>query len=114
MKSLSVAVLLLYASLLCACSTNRAEPLLVDADGDRKINAKTDAASHEAMLLVSLDNGSVIMQRINSNADVCFKRNSDSSTTCLTQGAAVIDPATDTVIGFEMIEAQIDLIASSD
>lgn len=69
---------------------------------------------NETILLVSLEDGSVIKQTIRSNADLCFKKNSDSSTTCLTQGAPVIDPMTNEVIGFEMIEDQIELVAKSD
>ena len=68
----------------------------------------------EAMLLVSLDDGTVIMQTIESSASVCFKLNSETSTTCLLQGAPLVDPATDAVIGYEMIEEQIELIAKTD
>ncbi|NIO41265.1 MAG: hypothetical protein GTO41_14470, partial [Burkholderiales bacterium] len=42
-------------------------------------------APDEAVLLVSLEDGSVIMQKIASSADICFKMNSASATTCLTQ-----------------------------
>mgnify|MGYP001812459126 FL=1 len=68
----------------------------------------------ETMLLVSLDDGSVIMQTISSSADICFKSNTASSTTCLTRGAPLVDPASDAIIGFEMIEDQIDLFAKQD
>lgn len=71
-------------------------------------------SSRETVLLVSLEDGSVIMQTIQSSADLCFKKNTDSTTTCLTQGAPVYDPATNRVIGFEMIEDQIELVARSD
>ncbi len=53
------------------------------------------------------------MQTINSSADFCFKSNSASSTTCLTQGAPIFSPDTNAIIGFEMIEEQIDLIAKT-
>lgn len=68
----------------------------------------------ETLLLVSLADGSVIKQTISSNADICFKSNSDSATTCLTQGAPIFSPETDQVIGFEMIEERIDLVAKTD
>jgi len=71
-------------------------------------------APNQTILLVSLDDGSVIMQNINTSADICFKSNSDSATTCLTQGAPIIDPVTNRVIGFEMIEDQIDLVGKAD
>ncbi|MBU2676901.1 MAG: hypothetical protein KJP16_07425, partial [Gammaproteobacteria bacterium] len=66
------------------------------------------------ILLVSLEDGSVIKQTIISSAEMCFKKASDSSTTCLSQGAPVIDPYTNDVIGFEMIEEHIDLVAKTD
>jgi len=67
----------------------------------------------ETVLLVSLEDGSVIKQTIYSHADLCFKMNSDSATTCLTQGEPIYDPTTNTVIGFEMIEERIELVAKS-
>lgn len=71
-------------------------------------------SSRETLLLVSLEDGSVIMQTIHSSADLCFKKNWDSATTCLTQGNPVYDPTTSAVIGFEMIEDHIELVAKSD
>lgn len=115
MKPLLVATSLISISLLGACSTTDVMPASPGAVTTVPAMVHTVAATtRETMLLVSLDDGTVIMQTINSGADVCFKRNSDSSTTCLTQGEPVIDPATNKVIGFEMIEAHIDLVASSD
>lgn len=114
MKYLFVTAILISASLLGACSTNGLQPSFPEAVTNNADHFQTVATRHETMLLVSLDDGSVIMQTIDSGADVCFKKNSDSSTTCLTQGAPIIDPDSNVVIGFEMIEAQIDLIAKSD
>jgi hypothetical protein len=68
----------------------------------------------ETVLIVSLEDGSVIMQTISSSADLCFKKSSESATTCLTQGDPVYDPATNAVIGFEMIEDHIELVAKVD
>jgi hypothetical protein len=96
MKYLCVSTLLVLASLLGACGTTGVAP------------------TAETVLLVSLDSGVVIKQTIRANADVCFKNSSDSATTCLTQGEPVMDPATNTVIGFKMIEHHIELIAKSD
>lgn len=71
-------------------------------------------APSETVLIVSLEDGSVIMQTISSSADLCFKKSSESATTCLTQGDPVYDPATNAVIGFEMIEDHIELVAKAD
>jgi len=105
MKYLTITAPLALA--LAACSTQ--EPLSPGSTADQLA-----AAPHETVLLVSLEDGSIIKQTINSGADLCFKMNSDSSTTCLTQGAPVIDPTTNVIIGFKMIEDRIDLVAKSD
>ncbi len=100
MKNLSVASLLACVIAVSACSTQTAA-------------IPQAAEHHETILIVSLEDGSVIMQTINSSADFCFKSNSASSTTCLTQGAPIFSPDTNAIIGFEMIEEQIDLIAKT-
>ena len=66
------------------------------------------------MLLVSLEDGTVIKQTIDVDADVCFKQSTNSSTLCFTQGDAIFDATTNTLIGFEMIEERIDLIAKTN
>lgn len=76
--------------------------------------SSVNASSHEAILLVSLQDGTVIKQSIDVGADICFKQSSSSLTTCLTQGDAIVDPVTNTIIGFEMIEDHIDLVAKID
>ncbi|MBT8066393.1 MAG: hypothetical protein KJO09_04085 [Gammaproteobacteria bacterium] len=110
---LSVALLPFIASLV-ACSTPTTAPQS-SPNYVRHVDVSLSPdSSRETILLVSLEDGSVIMQTIHSSADLCFKMNTDSATTCLTQGAPVYDPATDSVIGFEMIEDQIELVAKSD
>jgi len=101
MKNLSIASLLACVIALSACSTQTAA-------------VPQTTKLHEAVLIVALEDGSVIMQTISSNADFCFKSSSASSTTCLTQGAAIVSPDTNAIIGFEMIEDQIDLVAKTD
>lgn len=114
MKILSWAFLLPVIVGLTACTssitTTRAPADLVH-QVDVTLSPETP---RETLLLVSLDDGSVIMQTIHSSADLCFKKNSDSATTCLTQGDPVYDPATSAVIGFEMIEDHIELVAKAD
>ncbi len=110
MKCLLLPLQLAVTFVLCASFANASatdEAQDVDA-------ALSPDASRETVLLVSLDDGSVIKQTIRSNADLCFKKNSDSATTCLTQGAPVYDPETNAVIGYEMIEDRIELVAKSD
>ncbi len=114
MKNLSVSAILALASLLGACSTTGVTSPFVEPNSLSAIEILSSGATRDTVLLVSLDDGRVIMQTINASADFCFKQNSDSSTTCFTRGEPVIDPATNNVIGFEMIENHIDLIAKSD
>lgn len=76
--------------------------------------AAGEYAPSRTILLVSLEDGTVIRQTIDVDAEICFKQNSARLTTCFSQGAAIVDPATEEIIGYEMIEDQIDLIAKSD
>lgn len=66
------------------------------------------------VLLVALDDGTVIKQTIFVDADICFKQLGVAETTCFIEGAPIYDPATDSVIGYEMIEKQIELIGRFD
>ena len=113
MKYLLIACLLPSMVGLVACSTPRVAPQPAN-DLTRQIDVSLLPESRETVLLVSLEDGSVIKQTIQSTADLCFKNAADSATTCLTEGAPVYDPATNSVIGFEMIEDHIDLVAKSD
>ncbi|MGB5245385.1 MAG: hypothetical protein WBM54_12415 [Woeseia sp.] len=113
MKFMSLLSALMLATLLGACSTTADRThAIVDAKNDARA-LQPVATANETLLLVSLEDGSVIMQTINSDADICFKQITDSSTTCLIQGAPILDPVTQAVIGFETTEAHIDLVASS-
>lgn len=104
---------LLAAALLGACAGS-GQPDAMRAIPYQAASPAAEITRNEAMLLVSLDDGTVIMQTIESSARVCFKLNSATSTTCLLQGAPLVDPETDAVIGYEMIEEQIELIARTD
>lgn len=114
MKFLPAAALPVLALLLGACATSAVESPTSHSLATNVAVSLAPDLQRETLLLVSLEDGSVIMQTIHSSADVCFKVNSASSTTCLTQGAPVIDPETNAVIGFEMLEDHIDLVAKSD
>lgn len=112
MKYLSRTSLMALAICIGSYSTNAVTaPPPADEKAQNIATSLSPAEPHETILLVSLDDGSVIMQTINSSADLCFKSNSGSTTTCLTQGAPILDPSTNTVIGYEMIEDRIELVA---
>lgn len=114
MKYLPAATLLPLAVILGACSTSGVNPTPAQEVARDVAVPVRQELPRETVLLVSLEDGSVIKQTIISGADLCFKMNTESSTTCLTQGAPVFDPASNTVIGYEMIEDHIELIAKSD
>lgn len=114
MKYPSLALPFVTISLLCGCSTVPEQHYRAAESGYTTTRISTAGATHETILLVSLDNGQVIMQKIDSDADICFKQASKSSTTCLTQGAPLVDPYSNQIIGFEMIEDHIDLVGKTD
>jgi len=114
MKYLLLAFLLPLITVLGACSSSAITPAPTNELAQTVAVTLSPDLPRETVLLVSLDDGSVIMQTISSSADLCFKKNSDSATTCLTQGDPVFDPITNAVIGFEMIEDQIELVAKSN
>lgn len=96
--------------LLGACSMNTTAP-----DAARGVTTPMSAsheqdAQREATLLVNREDGSVIRQTINIDADLCFKQISSSETTCFRQGDPIVNPETNLIVGYEMIEDHIDLI----
>jgi len=103
--------------MLGACSTSVTAP---DAPAPahefaRNVDVSLSPESpRETLLLVSRSDGSVVKQTIYTSADICFKKSSDSATTCLTQGAPVFDPETNILVGFEMVEEHIDLVAKTN
>jgi len=111
MKLLTVIVALTAPALLVGGGVNDATPAASPISVQQATTKLDPANSKETILLVSLDDGSVIMQTISTSADICFKQSTTSSTTCLTRGEPVVDPSTNAIIGFEMIEDQIDLVA---
>lgn len=114
MKYRPAITLLPLAIILGACSTSGFSSAPAEEVAGEVAIPLSPELPRETILLVSLDDGSVIKQTIMSSADLCFKMNTESATTCLTQGAPVIDPASNSIVGYEMIEDHIDLIAKSD
>ncbi len=108
MKYLPIAIIVAMASAAGACSAQNASTTPTELEAIQSTHSQ-----RETILLVSLEDGSVVKQTIDSDADLCFKLNSQSTTTCLTQGAPIVDPVTNTIVGFKMIEGHIDLVARS-
>lgn len=88
------AVFMLLALLLSAgCST----PVINNVD-------------QQTMLLVSLQDGSIIGQEIDADADICMKANESSLTTCLKRGEPVLANGAESVIGYRMEQTEIHLV----
>ena len=114
MKHLSLALLIFLAATLGACSSTAVTSVPETDIALGSTVSQSFEPQRQTLLLVSRNDGSVVMQTIYSSADVCFKKTSDSATTCLTQGEPVIDPYSNVIVGYEMIEEHIELVAKTD
>lgn len=114
MKNLSTALVVPLVCLLGACSSTAFAPTPANNFAEPVAVSLSPEIPRDTVLLVSRNDGSVVMQTIRTSADVCFKKSSDSATTCLTQGEPLFDPVSNAVIGFEMIEEHIDLVANTN
>ena len=94
----------------CGCSSYSTTPPPASTSSMPLASQVSYGTADQTVLLVSLEDGTVIKQMIDVAADICFKQASNTATTCLTEGAPLIDSMTDTIIGIEMIENQIDLV----
>lgn len=65
-------------------------------------------SERSTILLVSLEDGSFVRQTVELDADICVKAVESSTTTCLTQGEAIVNNS-GVLVGYEMIPATIEL-----
>ncbi len=61
------------------------------------------------LLLVTLEDGTLVKQEISVDADVCMKINGESHTTCYREGNPIYDPRTSAIIGYRMQKTQVRL-----
>ena len=106
MKAFALASVLL----LGACGMNTTAPDIANNASAPTPNDLEQYSQRETTLLVNREDGSVIRQTIDVDADFCFKHISSNETTCFRQGDAIINPETDLIVGYEMIEDHIELI----
>lgn len=59
------------------------------------------------MLLVALDDGTTVMQQIETDADLCWKSVNQPETSCFTRGEPIVDPHTSRVIGYRMKQSSL-------
>ncbi len=62
-----------------------------------------------AVLLVGLEDGSMISQEIPVDAEICMKALEDSATTCLTRAEPILSADGSRIIGYHMTRTEIDL-----
>ena len=60
------------------------------------------------ILLVSLEDGSIIRQSLDLDADICMKSLLSPATTCFTQGDAIVN-SNGVIVGYEMDSETIEL-----
>lgn len=87
---------------LAACShapvqTDVANSAATATDGD-----------HSTILLVSLEDGSIVRQTVALDADICIKSLDSTVTNCLTQGEAIMNNLGQ-IVGYEMHPETIEL-----
>ena len=74
--------------------------------------APTDmTARPHALLLVSLEDGTIIRQDVDIDADVCMKSSNDAATTCFKKGEPIFSEDQLQVIGYYMDRSEISLYA---
>ena len=56
--------------------------------------------AHNAVLLVGLEDGSMIRQEIPVDAEICMKALGDSATTCLTRAEPIMSDDGSRIIGY--------------
>jgi len=101
---------LIALAFIYGCSSNASLPKTVADPANPFVSQISLESGYKTVLLVSLEDGTVIKQMIDVAAEICFKQAANTATTCLTEGAPIVDAQTDTVIGIEMIEKHIDLV----
>lgn len=86
----------LLLALLSACASNH--PALVhDAQ-----ESQPPVAANEAMLLVSLDNGQLVLQHVDIDADICMKSNASPETRCFKRGEPIYDVDASTIVAYHL------------
>ena len=93
--------------LLAACSNAPFQTQVVDS------SAANAVENHSTILLVSLEDGSIVRQTVNLDADICMKSLGSTETNCLTQGDPVVNDA-GIVVGYEMLPETIQLQGVSE
>lgn len=105
-KTSYLAVTALAFASLAACSH---APLQTETTAESSAEVvQTSDAEHSTILLVSLEDGSIVRQTVELGADICVKALESSTTTCLTKGEPIVNNR-GIVVGYEMSTETIEL-----
>ncbi len=66
----------------------------------------------QALLLLSLADGQLVLQDIDIDADVCMKSNTAPATRCFKRGAPIYADDASTIIAYEAVARELDLHAA--
>lgn len=98
-------LVLLSITLLAACASNHPA---VTHEPDTAANAPPPT---EALLLVSLADGQLVMQHVNIDADVCMKSNANPETRCFKRGEPIYDADASTIVAYHLEPKDLNLHA---
>ncbi|MBT8422210.1 MAG: hypothetical protein HKN59_04340 [Gammaproteobacteria bacterium] len=97
-------LVLLSTALLAACASNHPAMMHDTASLD-------PAEPSEALLLVSLDDGQLVMQHVAIDADFCMKSNAQPETRCFKRGEPIYDTDASTIVAYRLESRDLDLHA---
>lgn len=66
---------------------------------------------HQALLLVSLADGQLVLQDIEIDAEFCMKSNASPETRCFKRGEPIYSADSSTIIAYEAVAQDLDLHA---
>lgn len=98
-------LIVLSAALLGACAGTH--PLVSHQTDSIEM---TDEAN-QALLLVSLSDGQLVLQHIDVDADVCMKSNDGPETRCFKRGAPIYDTDSSAIIAYQLEPRELSLHA---
>lgn len=68
--------------------------------------------THQAVMLVSMEDGRIVMQNLAMDAEICWKANDETETNCYKKGEPIVDPDTQQILGYETERTSMHLLAA--
>lgn len=98
-------LVLLSVALLTACASNH--PAVMH----QSESLAAEPPRPEALLLVSLEDGQLVMQHIDVDADFCMKSNENPETRCFKRGEPIYDADAITIVAYHLESRDLALHA---